>query len=371
MKKIQENLSGKNINFLIGSGASYPLFKTLDLGDDKPSLEELLSSEQISEINKKAIYYFYYVNWIKPMKEFDYSNVNSNVTENYKTFINTVLFLLDTSGNENPKRANIFTTNFDLLFEYSFEEVLKKRGNCYFNDGSRGFINRVLNPQSYNLTVSEMGYYNNYKKEVSTINLSKMHGSVSWTKSDNDINVFYEKQFKNIDSISELNDIDFFKDILSNIKDKIDLKLFDDSLTKITSSCKDKIEKFYEQYKMLAIINPNKWKFHETVFEQHYYQLIRNFSYELEKPNTILIVFAFSFADEHIEEIIKRAITNPTLEVYIICFREEDRKKISDKFGSERNIFYYPDSFTDSDGNKIFGNFEYFNKFLNGEYDDQ
>lgn len=138
MSKIQERLSGKNINFLIGSGASVPFYKTLNLGDDKPTLEELLSSSQISEINKKAIYYYYFTDWIKPMKEFIYENVDKDVRDNYETFINILLFILYTSGNENPKRANIFTTNYDLLFEYTFEKILKKRSNCYFNDRSRG-----------------------------------------------------------------------------------------------------------------------------------------------------------------------------------------------------------------------------------------
>ena len=35
MINIQEKLNGKNINFLIGSGASFPIFKTLFLGENK------------------------------------------------------------------------------------------------------------------------------------------------------------------------------------------------------------------------------------------------------------------------------------------------------------------------------------------------
>ncbi len=132
------------------------------------------------------------------MKELDYDKADSSVLENYKKFIETILFILETSGNENPKRANIFTTNYDLLIEYTFEKILSERSNCYFNDGSRGFINRILSPQSYNLEVSEMGYYNNFKREVITINLQKMHGSVSWSKKEDKINVSYENKFDNI-----------------------------------------------------------------------------------------------------------------------------------------------------------------------------
>lgn len=162
-----------------------------------------------------------------------------------------------------------------------------------------------------------MGYYNNYKKEVSTINLLKMHGSVNWSKSENQIRVSYENDLKHIKVIPNLDSTDFVTQLVSEIKNKNDLSSFNNALSKLTSSIETEINDFYEQYKELAIINPNKWKFHETVFEQHYYQIIRNFSYELENPNTVLIVFGFSFADEHIEETFKRSTSNPTLEIIL------------------------------------------------------
>lgn len=372
MSKLHEKLSGKNINFLIGSGTSFPIFDTLYLGTNKPTLEELLSSTNISDVNKKAIYYFYFKNWIKPMKNFKYEGCTNYATlENYRKFIEKILDILDTSGNERPKRANIFTTNYDLLFENTFEKILESRINCYFNDGSRGFISRTLSPQSYNLSISQMGYYDNYKKEVSTINLLKMHGSVSWSKKSCDlIEVSYNKEFENINNIAELDSVDFKKDIISVITDKNDLSSFNDELNKITATINPKIEQFYDKYQYLAIINPNKWKFHDTVFEQHYYQLIRNFSYELEKPDTVLIVFAFSFADEHIKEIFERSLSNPKLEVLIICYSEEGQKELQQKFNNAKNILYYPKYFKNEDGTSINGDFTYLNGLLNGDYDE-
>ena len=50
-------------------------------------------------------------------------------------------------------------------------------------------------------------------------------------------------------------------------------------------------------YLKKPLIDPDNFKFFETVSEQHYYQLIRSFSYELEKKQSILIIFGFSFAD--------------------------------------------------------------------------
>ena len=56
------------------------------------------------------------------------------------------------------------------------------------------------------------------------------------------------------------------------------------------------------------------------MYQEFYYQNLRQLSYELEKQNSILIVFGFSFADEHIAEIVKRACNNPTLNIYIFCY---------------------------------------------------
>lgn len=378
-------LSGKNINFLIGSGASFPMYDTLSLGDDKISFEDLLSSDELDDCVEKVMYYYYYVNWIEKMFEFPNENLigsddaKRGVLDNYYKLVKTILAILDTNGNEKPKRANIFTTNYDLLFEYTFEEILKKRQNCYFNDGSRGFKDKILSPYSYSLNVSEMGYYDGYKREVPTINLYKIHGSVSWKNQDSQIYVVYDKSNDEIEAIENF-DCEKIKEFLSVFATKDRTTDFDDVINfndvmGWSSESRPKIDgqlsRFIENYKKLAIINPNKWKFHETVFEQHYYQLIRNFSYELEKPDTVLIVFAFSFADEHIEEIFKRSLGNPSLEVIIICYSENDRKVLEKKFVDFKNISYFPTEFKNKDGSSANGNFTYLNKFLNGGFDDE
>ena len=85
-------------------------------------------------------------------------------------------------------------------------------------------------------------------------------------------------------------------------------------------------------------MNPTKWKFHETVFEEHYYQSLRALSYELEKPNSVFIVFGFSFADEHILSLIKRSLSNPTLKIFICCFSDEQEKNLEEKFKIFENV---------------------------------
>ena len=43
------------------------------------------------------------------------------------------------------------------MFEKTFEKILNKKENVYFNDGSSGFINRVLNP--LNAISSATGFF--------------------------------------------------------------------------------------------------------------------------------------------------------------------------------------------------------------------
>ena len=83
------------------------------------------------------------------------------------------------------------------------------------------------------------------------------------------------------------------------------------------------------------------------------------------------IVFGFSFADEHIREIVKRSIINPSLKVFVICYDASTREKISSMFQDvpTDNIEYLPYSFENNqDGQdlEIHGNFDYLN-FLFGD----
>ena len=48
---------------------------------------------------------------------------------------------------------------------------------------------------------------------------------------------------------------------------------------------------------------------------------MRQYSNNLEKENTLLMVLGFSFADEHIADITRRAAnTNPTLHIVVFCY---------------------------------------------------
>ncbi|OYR92863.1 hypothetical protein CBF70_02205, partial [Lactobacillus taiwanensis] len=61
-----------------------------------------------------------------------------NVLINYYHFIDNLVEFLNLEGYDKPKRANIFTTNYDSIFELIFDLISLNKRLVYFNDGSRG-----------------------------------------------------------------------------------------------------------------------------------------------------------------------------------------------------------------------------------------
>lgn len=386
MPTIQEHMSGKNINFLIGSGASMPLFSTLSIGKNMPTFEELISSPYIEDINRKKLYLYYFDNWISKMDSSSEKNENyKSVFDSYYKFISMLIEILEREPLNKPRRINIFTTNYDMMFEKAFDKVNSKNKLAYFNDGSSGFINKIISIDNFNLNVSHSGSCDKCRVELPTINLFKMHGSISWNKStinaEDRIEADYElKNLTKLKDVIEKNRDLQITEQIATILYEIDEKQIsmEEKCIEVNSrlgaiidnyESKEKLDKFYQEYKNLLIINPDKNKFYHTVYEQHYYQMIRNFSYEIEKENTILFVFGFSFNDEHILDIFKRSIINPKSKIYIVPFNEKAFNSISEKLKGYKNIEYVPT--IEQLQNGVNGNYDFFNKFLgdneNGE----
>lgn len=89
-------------------------------------------------------------------------------------------------------------------------------------------------------------------------------------------------------------------------------------------------------YSEIIMVNPTKSKFRETVMDLPFYELMRLFSNELEKPNTILFVGGFSFADEHFSKITLRAANNnPTLLIVVFAYQQADKVLIEKNLNIE------------------------------------
>ena len=86
------------------------------------------------------------------------------------------------------------------------------------------------------------------------------------------------------------------------------------------------------------MINPRKAKFRETVLDLHFYELMRLYANALEKPTTCLFAMGFSFADEHIAQITRRAVaSNPTLLVIIFAYDDGAKEAIQECIGESNN----------------------------------
>ena len=72
--------------------------------------------------------------------------------------------------------------------------------------------------------------------------------------------------------------------------------------------------------------------------EQTYYDLFRIYANELDKEGTLLVAFGFSFSDEHILHVTRRALRNPTMLLVIFAFNREAALSLAAKFSGFNNV---------------------------------
>lgn len=296
-----------NINFLIGSGASLPAIKVL--GTIETDLQQFINNEQEEEYFSLAADFLSEV-WFphECMMDRGYGTpfppqVISNLQHtqaNYDAFISSLEKILTRRRTGLlPRRINIFTTNYDLFIE----EAATRNNNILFNDGFNKRSNILGDEEfdagSFNHSVSAIGNLYNYKVELPTVNLIKLHGSLSWKHHKGKI-------IYNIPDIKPVN--------------------FSSSLEK------------KEWVLAHTLILPRKEKFKETLLQNVYYDLLRTYSNELDKEATLLIIFGFSFADEHLETITKKALRNATLKLLIFAFNEASITGFMEKFRDYSNV---------------------------------
>ena len=118
-------------------------------------------------------------------------------------------------------------------------------------------------------------------------------------------------------------------------------------------------------YNNIGIVLPTDEKFKSTVINRIYYSSLRYFSAGLERENTFLFAFGFSFRDEYINDIIKQALkTNYSFQLFINSYSNEEYKRLKNVFNNYVNVQYLnADKFKNICHNKY--DFEYINKELN------
>lgn len=338
-----EDIYNQDINFLFGSGASVGLFPTLQLqvqtgvDDRRYTLEELATKfEREKDRRLIPLFMHYYTNCIRPAEQLRLEAVTTEpgatVLKNYRKFLLTALEMVK-RRKALDRRCNVFTTNYDGCFPLVADALIKE-GHIDFvlNDGSRGFTQRIVQARNFGAYLCHAGVFGRYQSSIPQINLIHLHGSVYWSKLEATIRVDYDLK----ERVSLLDEDD--RALLQPFSDALNSPVATLDDVPDTGFTDDALNAFWAKYELVPIVNPTKWKFHETVYEEHYYQMLRLLSYELEKPNAVLITFGFSFADEHILNLVMRSLSNPRLQVFVCCFNSAERASMEQKFKGHRSV---------------------------------
>lgn len=318
--KIMEFFNMKNVCFLFGSGTSCPSIHNMSVlfGAVKKEIENTTNERykrSFNQINIQAkgnleeilgilISGLSYINGfpsnkyknlresatklIRLIEKTIYDKINikfdtaeqKKVLEYYKTFYQKLAL-----RNKDLSRICVFTTNNDLYNEMAMDSL-----NIHYVNGFSGGITKHFNPAMFNYTYSKRMdvSIDKYEPVENMVYLYKIHGSVNWIDANDNGNNFF--------SIQELRHTEEF-----NAKN--------------------------------ILIYPTPTKQNKSLGAP-YVDLFREFQHRLLEPNTVLFVIGYSFSDEHVNDIIYRALaTNTTFNVVVINEIGNDKPiaKIDDK----------------------------------------
>ncbi|EKE13921.1 MAG: hypothetical protein ACD_12C00750G0003 [uncultured bacterium] len=316
-KELKEIIQSGHINLLIGAGCSLDYLTTLN------DIENRMNVEATKEQAQKDYYKL-----MKKSKSVLNDSLETDSTEkgeltktkqNYDSFLG---FWANTISSRSlhivNKQVNVFTTNFDMFMEDSCERL-----GIPYNDGFAGQINPSFSVANFNKIQRYKSLQFDNTSDIPLFNIIKLHGSVSW-QTKNEMIIYSNG---------------------THIADDLGDKTGDD---------------FNKEYKKIAVINPNAEKHIETVLNTNYAAMLRKFTLELEKENSILIIIGFSLEDKHIKNLLYGVMkTNPTL--IVIYFSYSQYIEATHKLEENKNSNMYVIS---SEIKK-----EKFNKFFNNESD--
>lgn len=180
-------------------------------------------------------------------------------------------------------RVNLFTLNYDLLFELAMDSL----GIMYF-DGFVGLQNRAYRPESF-----DMDFYSpadKYSGKVDKVRrvcrYFKLHGSISWHSVDKSSDNLYGIVSKPVSVFKKVD--------LESIK--TDDRAESDNL----------------------IIYPIPQKDSETILGQPYADMFRHLRHSISQAQTALFILGYGFGDPHVNDIIFQALSNPSFTVFIV-----------------------------------------------------
>ena len=155
IKNIKKLAITKQLNFLIGSGASMPaipLMSQINGSDDKEKNNNLV--EKIKEVSCKLLE--------DDLKE---SDIKTTYNHYYEFMFQVIQLLNKSNSRQVPRSVNIFTTNYDLFIEKTVDELVTQN-RIVFNDGTSGYFKKYIDSSNYNRVVSYKGLNDNYIDEI-------------------------------------------------------------------------------------------------------------------------------------------------------------------------------------------------------------
>jgi hypothetical protein len=321
--QLRDIVQDAHLSFLIGAGASSELFSVL--GDIEKILTDIEAAEAGPDLKARArasVYATFFRTVLARNRELlDHDDSAMALLASYNLFLQTII----------NKQVNLFTTNVDLAVEVAAEEL-----QLELNDGFSGRFSPRFSTTNFGAVLSRRSLQYDNLSEIPTFNLLKLHGSVGWVTKDQAL----DNGETRTDILFEAT-LDIIKEIESELVDIVDLVLPVNQET-TAQTLLDAIppgrsvaalDSFLGRYEQLPIVNPTKQKFQQTVLNQNYYDLLRIFSNDLEKENSVLFLIGFSCRDEHIRELIVRAArTNPTLQIFIFAYRPDTIAEIENRF---------------------------------------
>lgn len=330
IETIKYYIQSANINFLYGSGLSRPFLSVL--GNIEKWLTELNEKRHAEGDNvefaivEASILKLYFESVMYPNVAPAGANYDATLAE-YRRFLLSWNGLINKRSNRLVgKQVNMFTTNVDLMMERAALGF-----GVELNDGFQGSIEQAYDAGSFLKTVSKTSLHFQNVSDIPVFNLIKIHGSINW-KNDSDV-IKNDIGLPTVQAVKDaLYGIDADNFITTTKIDPATGDTVDKTLAEMITEAKvkglanaDVFKPFFDEYHKLVMINPTKRKFKESVIDHHFYELMRQYSNNLEKENTLLFVSGFSFADEHISDITQRAAnTNPTLHIVIFAFNDAD-----------------------------------------------
>jgi len=321
-KELKEIIQSGHLNLLIGSGCSLDYLSTLK------DIEDRMNVEATREVAQKD--YYKLIKKSKAILDEAFETIATEKTkliitkQNYDSFLGFWANILSKrSLHIVNKQVNIFTTNFDMFMESSCERL-----GIPYNDGFAGQINPSFSVANFNKIQRYKSLQFDNTSDIPLFNIIKLHGSVSWQTKD--------------EKIIYSNGIHVADDLEDKVGDEFD-----------------------EEYKKIAVINPNAEKHFETVLDTNYASMLRKFTLELEKENSVLILIGFSLEDKHIKNLLYGVMkSNPTLVVVYFSYSQYD--KVADRLEEKKNpnLYVVSSEITKDKFNNIFENEEGWKKFV-------